>query len=100
MWYKQANHPYFDIGHKPSKGSPTFLWWWNNGLQVQQTEDPNYGHSQAVDHAIASAPGFCKGRYDPVTNMISIMAIQGIPEGCADALKAKWPGAHIRVFRR
>lgn len=97
MWYKQAGHPYFDIGHKPSPEAPIFLWWWDGSLHVQQTTDAKIGHAETAG---SSSGSMCRGRYDPATNMISMMALNGIPDGCADAVKAKWPQGRIRVFRR
>lgn len=99
MWYKQANHPYFDIGHKPSKGKPITLWWWDGKLWTRDTEDPGFGHAEVVSRSLYNEK-LCRGRYDPSVNTVSMMAAGGIPEGCVEAIKQQWPGASIRLFRK
>lgn len=97
MWYKKSS--YFDIGHKPSKGNPVTLWWWDGRLWTEDTEYPGYGHSEVVSRSLYN-DNLCRGRYDPSINMVSIMALGGIPDGVVDAIKLKWPTAKIKVFRK
>ena len=97
-WYKQsAMAGYLQIGQKPEKGKPVFLWWWDGSFHVQQTEDVNFGHVQAIPNY---PDVICRGRYDPQTNIVSLMAMKGIPQEVVAAIKTQWPGGKIMVFRQ
>lgn len=97
-WYKKSNSiTYLDIGQDPDDQNPVFLWWWDGSFHVEQTTKGNYGHREAI-HNYNDV--ICRGRFDPKTNMVSFMAMKGIPQEAVQAVKQAWPGATFSLFRQ